>query len=83
MSLFAPADVSAGGAQARENREGIAAHKYEGLTTCQRTVPSVEERLRRFRGLRGSYGKRQRLRRWKWRQSLMRERLISGLEMSR
>jgi hypothetical protein len=33
------ADSSAPNAQAGEKREGIAAHKYEGLTIFQRTSP--------------------------------------------
>ena len=39
MSLFAWADLSARDVQAGENREGIAAHKYAGLTSFQRTSP--------------------------------------------
>ena len=65
MILFASAGFSARDAQAGENRGGIAAHKYAGLTSFQRTIPPEEERLRRRRGLRRSYAMRQRLRRVK------------------
>jgi hypothetical protein len=39
MRLGAPADLSAQNAHAGEKRGGIAAHKYEGLTSFQRTIP--------------------------------------------
>ena len=51
MILFASAGFSVRDAQAGENRGGIAAHKYEGLTSFQRTIPPKEERLRRRRSL--------------------------------
>jgi hypothetical protein len=39
MILFASAGFSVRDAQAGEKRGGIAAHKYEGLTNYQRTIP--------------------------------------------
>lgn len=43
MSLFASPGFSAGDAQAGENRGGMAAHKYEGLTSFQRTIPRLRK----------------------------------------
>ena len=39
MRLYASAGLSVPNAQAGEKREGIAAHKYEGLTIFQRASP--------------------------------------------
>ena len=39
MILFTSAGFSVRDAQAGEKRGGIAAHKYEGLTIFQRTIP--------------------------------------------
>jgi hypothetical protein len=39
MRLYASADLSAPNAPAGEKRGEIAAHKYEGLTSFQRTIP--------------------------------------------
>jgi hypothetical protein len=43
MRLYASADLSAPNAQAGENRGEIAAHKYEGITKCQRTIPRARK----------------------------------------
>jgi hypothetical protein len=43
MSLFASAGFSVRDAQAGEKRGGIAAHKYEGLTNYQRTIPRARK----------------------------------------
>src|SRR6266508_3740615 len=51
MSLFASADLLGPYAQAGGKRGGIAAHKYEGLTSFQRTIPRFEERLWRRHSL--------------------------------
>ena len=43
MILCASAGISARDAQAGENRGGIAAHKYAGLTSFQRTIPRMRK----------------------------------------
>jgi hypothetical protein len=43
MILFASAGFSVRDAQAGENRGGIAAHKYAGLTIFQRTIPRARK----------------------------------------
>jgi len=43
MRLFAPADLSGPSAQAGEKRGEIAAHKYEGSTSCQRAIPRARK----------------------------------------
>ena len=76
MILFASAGFSARDAQAGENRGGIAAHKYAGLTSFQRTIP----RMRKDCGVAAvcgrSYAMRQRLRPCKRRHSWVSARLI-------